>query len=171
MRNNSPRTVSLFFFVLLAGRCFAQGPEPAPSFYKLDFALKEVENGKVTNTRTYSMIVSTDKGSPSTSVRTNSKVPMSTAPGQFNYYDVGVNIDCSAIRELPRELALSVTAEITTTQRDASGLGNPVVRSNRWGSRVAVPLKKPTTLFSSDDTVTKGQLQLELTATPILQTP
>jgi hypothetical protein len=170
MRNNSPRLRSLFVFLLLAGKCFAQNSDPAPNFYKLDFALKEVENGKVTSTRNYSMMISTDNG-PSTSVRTNSKVPIATSSGQFNYYDVGVNIDCSAVRELPRELALRVTAEITTTQREASGAGTPVVRSNRWVSRVVVPLKKPTTLFSSDDAVTKGQLQLDLTATQILQTP
>jgi hypothetical protein len=167
MRTNSQRVIPAIAFLLLAGKCLAQ--DPAPNFYKLDFALKELESGKVMNTRSYSLIVSTDKNSPSTSIRTNSKVPISTTPGQFSYYDVGVNIDCSLIKEAQRDLALTVSAEIITTQREGSGLSNPVVRSNRWTSRVAVPLKKPTTLFSSDDTVTKGQLQLELTATQIVQ--
>jgi hypothetical protein len=30
-----------------------------------------------------------------------------------------------------------------------------------------VPIRKPTVIFSSDDTTTKHQMQVELTATPI----
>jgi hypothetical protein len=43
----------------------------------------------------------------------------------------------------------------------------PTIRQNRWVSTVAVPLKKPTVIFSSDDLTSKRQMQLELTATPI----
>jgi hypothetical protein len=44
----------------------------------------------------------------------------------------------------------------------------PVVRQNQWQAGVIVPLKKPTVVFSSDDLTTKRQMQVELTATPIL---
>jgi hypothetical protein len=169
MRNTAQRIMP-FLALLVAGTCSAQNPEPAPSYYKLDFVLKEVEGGKVLNSRAYSMIVSTDKSS-SASIRTNSKVPISTVPGQFTYSDIGVNIDCNSIREVQRELSLVVSADVTNTQRETPGSMNPVIRSNRWTSRVVVPLKRSTTLFSSDDNVTKGQLQLELTATLIVQPP
>ena len=80
--------------ILLAGTCFAQNPE-ASKFYKLDFVVKEVEGTKVLNSRAYSMIVSTEKSSPPSSIRTGSRVPTPTSAGntQFTYIELGVNID------------------------------------------------------------------------------
>ncbi len=46
--------------------------------------------------------------------------------------------------------------------------GRPTIRQNRWTSVTIVPLKKPTLLFSSDDPMSKRQMQLELTVTPIM---
>ena len=40
-------------------------------------------------------------------------------------------------------------------------------RQTKWGANVLAPLGKPTVIFSSDDLTTKGQTQLEVTATPI----
>jgi hypothetical protein len=55
---------------------------------------------------------------------------------------------------------------------DISGVADPastppVIRSTRWSADVIVPFRKATMLFSSDDAMSKRQLQMELTATPI----
>ncbi len=63
------------------------------------------------------------------------------------------------ISSIPSEPAVPATASAPT---------QPTVRQNKWDSTVIVPLKKPTVLFSSDDLTSKRQMQLELTATPIM---
>jgi hypothetical protein len=86
----------------------------------------------------------------------------------FQYIDMGVNIDCRAIKEEDRGLSLYVSATITSMPVDpATPSPSPTVRNNTWSSTIIVPLKKPTLIFSSDDPMSKRQMQLELTATPI----
>ncbi len=157
---------SILAIALMAGTGFAESAEP-PKFYKLDFVVKEVEGGKVLNSRAYSMLASTEGNS---SLRTGSKVPAPAPSGgpPPNFIDVGTNIDCRAIKELQQhDLALFVTADISSTVHDPAMPDYPVIRQNKWSSNVIVPLRKPTLIFSSDDATTKRQLQLELTATPI----
>jgi hypothetical protein len=110
------------------------------------------------------------------SIRAGSKVPFAVGgqTSQFQYIDVGVNIDCRYIRELQRDLSISVSADISSVPSEsaaptATGAAPPmpIVRQNRWSSLVIVPLRKPTLIFSSDDVASKRQMQLELTATPI----
>jgi hypothetical protein len=159
------RGARLLPLVLLAGTCLAQNPEAA-KFYKLDFVVKEVEGAKVLNARSYSMIASTDKSGQPGSIRAGSKVPYTTGGGQFNYADVGVNIDCRSLQELAGELSMFISAEVSSTVQDQPP-PNPIIRQNRWNSNIAIPLRKPTTVFSSDDLTTKRQMQLEVTATPL----
>jgi hypothetical protein len=148
-----------------------QKPEAEVRHYRLDFVVKEVEGGKVINSRSYSITASTERQG---ALRTGSRVPYATGgPGatatQFQYYDLGVSIDANNLREIPPYLSLSVTAEISSVL-DTTKIGDmnmPVVRQNRWSSTTIVPLKKPTTIYSSDDATTKRQMQLELTATPL----
>lgn len=152
--------------ILLAGNCLGQNPESS-KFYKLDFVVKEVDGAKVLNARTYSMIVSADKTTPGSSIRAGSRVPTPTSAGstQFQYIELGVNIDCRAVQEAGNELTVFVTAEVNSTLEESRTTGPPVVRQNKWSSSVLVPLRKPIVVFSSDDVVAKRQMQLELTAT------
>jgi hypothetical protein len=153
----------------LAATCFAQEAVPS-KFYKLDFVVKEVEGAKVLNARSYSVTVSLDR---SCSIRTGGQVATQTAPmgtiPQFNYREVGVNIDCHHVREAANGLSLDVNADVSSVLQEptAPPPSPPVTRQNRWSSTVIVPLKKPTVVFSSDDVASKRQMQLELTATPI----
>jgi hypothetical protein len=125
--------------------------------------------GKVINARAYSMTISTgDTGG--SSIRAGNKLPSSTGgsgPGSLTYIDVGVNIDCRAAKEIQDQLALNVAAEISSVAADPSSSTLPLVRQTKWSSNVIVPVRKPTTIFSSDDPTTKRQTQLELTAIPI----
>lgn len=162
--------VSFLTLALLGGTCFAQSPEakePA-RFYRLDFAVKEVDGGKVVNSRTYSTTASTE-APRGCAIRTNSRVRVpEPSSSQTSSIEVGVSIDCGSLRELQNELSLSVTADISSMAQESTPPSSyPVIRQNRWSSTVAVPLKKPTVIFSSDDATTKRQMQVELTATPV----
>jgi len=153
----------------ITGSCLADDATPL-KFYKLEFVVKEVEGGKVLNARSYWAVIGAEQG-PQTvcSIRTGSKVPTPTTPTQYSYLDLGVSIDCRSVKEVGGELTLSVHADISSTLQESSTAPAlpPVVRENKWGSMVIVPLRKPTVIFSSDDVTGKRQMQLELTATPI----
>jgi hypothetical protein len=157
---------------LLAAPCFPQTPENKPDeqtkYYRLDFTVKELEGGKVVNARNYSTSLSNQKADGS-SIRTGDKIPLQSDKGSWSYVDIGVNIDCNSLKLIDNQLAVHVSADITSVGTDASaGTANPLIRQNRWSSTVLVPLKKPVTIFSSDGASTKRQMQLELTATPLL---
>ena len=143
----------------------AQDDKPRePSFYKVDFVIKEVEGGKAVNSRAYSSIVSqNDRGS----IRTGNKVPMPTGSGNsYQYYDVGITIDCSLTKELADRVVLNLNIDISSNATTEAPMP-PVLRQNKWTSTVVVPLRKAITVFSSDDPTSKRQMQVELTATPV----
>jgi len=172
--------LTVLMAALVAGACFAQSESakpaepPPPKYFRLDFVVRELDSGKVLNSRAYSMTISTDPQNRVSSIRAGSRVPVSTKSGassESTYIDVGVNIDCNSAKEVQNQLALNVSADISTTANDTTvpnyNPGLPVIRQNKWTGNVLVPLRKATTIFSSDDASTKHQMQLELTATPI----
>jgi hypothetical protein len=134
--------------------------------------VKELEGGKTINARSYAMTVATDKGR--TSVRTGNRVPVPSGPRtgtagppqNFQYVDVGTNIDCWDAAEIQGQLALMVSAEVSSAV-EAPDAPAPVIRQLKWNSPAIVPLRKPTVIFSSDDPSSKRQMQLELTASPV----
>lgn len=137
--------------------------KPQPSFFRLVFVVKEVDGNKVLNSRTYTMVVSTDNFSGSY-IRTEVKLP----EGDAGHEDVGVRIDCRQVRVLQDQLALNVTANVSgVPEVSGSSSSRPIVRSNIWSSDVLIPIRRPATVFSSDSTTSKTQMQLELTATPV----
>ena len=150
---------------MLSAVALAQAPPAEPiSYYRLDFVIKEVEGGKVLNSRAYFMTTSTSPRNAS--IRTGSKVPYQTGGGQYNYADVGINIDCKTIKEENNRLILDLQAEVSSTAPGAEG-SLPIIRQNKWISTVTVPLNKPTIVFSSDDVTAKRQMQVEITAAAI----
>lgn len=166
----------LFVGVLTPRSVFAQAnteTKPAPAVeqrhYRLDFVVKEVEAAKVVNSRSYSLVIATDGRS---AIRTGTKIPYTTSAAANSPYaqiDVGVNIDCYGAKELNNQLMLNVKAEVSSLADSNQGSppGAPVIRNNSWESNVVLPVRQPTTIFSSDDLASKRKMQLELTATPI----
>ncbi len=155
----------LLAMAMMAGACLAEDAAPS-NFYKLDFVVKEADGAKVVNSRVYSIIGSASKGRPY-SIRTGGKVPYFNGKEYTDLF-VGVDIDCMELTEKPNGLSLWVSADINSVPESATKTDRPFVRQNRWGSTVLVPIKKPTVIFSSDDPTSKQQMQLELTATPII---
>lgn len=152
----------LFVFALLATRVLAE--DVPKKGYKMDFVVKEVEGSRVLNSRTFSTVM----GPNGCSVRSGSKYPVHQ-PGTagVNYLDIGVNIDCGDVHEIAGELAMMVTADLTTVPPELKPGEVPVIRQNKWRSQVVIPVRKPTTVFSSDDLASRSRIQLEITATPL----
>jgi len=172
------KTMKFVWIVLaataLGAPSFAQTPEVKPEdpgkYLRLDFTVKELDNGKVITSRSYSTISSVGPGS-SCSIRTGDKIPTQTGDKQFTYLDVGISIDCNSLRLIGNQLVLHVSADISGQVLDGAKPealnGAPLIRQNRWNSSTIVTVGKATTLFSFDGATTKRQTQLELTATPI----
>ncbi|MBZ5619470.1 MAG: hypothetical protein LAQ69_12215 [Acidobacteriia bacterium] len=103
-------------------------------------------------------------------MRTGTRLPVPTGGGnQFQYFDLGVNIDCHNVREILGQLTVQVSADVSAVALETGAASSlpPVVRQYKWNSTVIVPLRKATQIFSSDDLNSKRKFQLELTATPI----
>ncbi len=162
----------------------AKSPEPPAHYYHLDFVLQEVgADGKPTNARSYSATVSTGRDQRFSAIRTGLRVPVitgalhgPTTPGdskleyQYQYIDVGVNIDTQDVHEVGHQLAISLKAEVSSLADGAAssvtGLPNdPVIRQNMWQASVLIPVGKATVVFSSDALDSKGSMQLVVTAT------
>lgn len=165
------------FLAMASSAGLAQAPEKAAEtqkFYKLEFTIKEVEAGKVLDSRSYSVIAAQDAKGNRVSIRAGTKIPVN-AGGNFSFWDIGVNIDCQVMAEVEGRLSLSVNADISSTPTAAETAGQaaggangpPAIRQNRWVSVVTIPLRKPALVFASDDMVSKRQMQMDVTATPV----
>lgn len=179
------KSCTLFLAFVLTLCCAASAQEAtakdtAPSGpsmrHLLKFVVKELEGGKVINSREYSTYLA--GGSKETmgtsSIRTGSKVPIPSGPSsaftQYTYIDIGVNIDIRGDRVEDGKLYCFIKADITSIDSSAGHENTDfpkVVRQNLWSSPVFAPLGKPITLFSSDDVASRRTMQLELTATEV----
>ncbi len=189
------RKSTLIFFVLALAVSFgqigfAQDPPQVPEsaraaeapahFYHLDFVIQELgADGKPANSRSYSATVSTDPRDHGTSIRTGSKLPIATGSSsssngkelfdtQWQYVDVGVNIDVHSAREAGRQLSLELIADVSSMAAPSDpNLHHPVIRQNKWQASVLIPIGKATVVFTSDSLDSKGSMQVVVTATPL----
>jgi len=151
MLKNIPGTIAMLTVVaglpLAAPNLSAQAPESSsPDYqrYRVELKLSELDKGKTINTRNYVMVMAKSKGQRSANgrIRVGSRVPYASKAGEFQYQDVGMNIDCS-LTPLDGDHA---QADLTV---DSSGLAgeretvsptnaNPVFRTLRWQGTPAV---------------------------------
>ena len=85
----------------------------------------------------------------------------------FNYIDVGVNID-NRLREAGDALALEVTADISSVAEMPSGVGAAANSSpgERYG-HVDHLSRQAFVVFSADDPGSQHRFELQVTATPV----
>jgi hypothetical protein len=194
MRKTNPLSLAILFSfaalapVLLPRPAAAQDAKPtveskqsdaSPAedrrYYRLDFNIREIgEDGKVTNSRAYSIIAESDSQHPDSvqpsSIRTGSRIAVpvySETPMHYQFQEVGVNLDCRRVYLVHGQLSLHISAEVSSLADASASNTPPVTRQNKWESDAILPLDKPTVLFWSDNVAAKGKLQLELTATSI----
>jgi hypothetical protein len=131
--------------------------------YRLDFSVKELEGGKVINTRDYSMNLQADDGNE---IKIGTRVPVETGEGrQYQYIDVGTSIWCR-IGERSEGIPLSVRTEISNfaiPEQSSEHEPRPVIRQLQIKASTLAQLGKPMIVGSVDDPNSKRQFQLEVT--------
>jgi hypothetical protein len=157
-------TLLLAAVPLLAQESAPRPANPPRHFYRLTYLLKESDEGKVVNQRTF-VLASSTGDRYSSRMRAGSRFPVRDAD-KTNYVDVGVNID-NRLEEVPEGLAMDVTAEISSTGTEpVAGGGAPVIRQLRTNAEAVATPNKPTMLFTIDDPASHHRFELEVTATP-----
>ena len=141
--------------------------------YRLDFSFNEVEDGKIANTRHYSMDLA---GEEPNEVKIGTRVPVTSGePQQYQYIDVGTQI-WSQMRAHGNEQTLVVRSEISNLDLSAAGdrgQGDrrpflpPVVRQIKISGETLLVVGKQIAIGSVDDPNSKRQFQLEVMVTKL----
>jgi hypothetical protein len=155
----------LLALVLASATAFCDDVAPT-KYYKLEFVIKELEGSKIVNSRSYLMVTSVGDRSY---IRAVSKVPFANKQGtatEVQQISVGVSIDVHGIKEMDGRLSFTTSVDVSSVTGDGAIQSTPIIRQNTWGSTVVVAFKKPTLVFSSDNTDSKRQMQVEVTAIP-----
>jgi hypothetical protein len=158
--------------------CFSQQkdaeeakPTVTPHYYKLTFVLKEMDEGKTVNQRSFTLetTASPSRGTNDdrTSVRAGIRLPVGPREkGGMEYVDVGTNIDASRVTETSEGLQMVVSAEISSVAAEPAGRADSTpFRQVRASSSVLAQVGKSTTVFTADDPVSKHRFALEVTPT------
>src|SRR5215469_6123404 len=121
--------------MLLAGALVAQNTPPskdappkkdvqetfktydAPN-YRLAFSIYELQDGKRTNQRDYSLLVMADGKGPYPRIKIGTKVPITTGEANgnstFTYTDVGFELECSAMETTNNKLSLRTELNLSS---------------------------------------------------------
>ena len=140
--------------------------------YRLDFAFNELADGKIVNTRHYSMNLT---GAESNEIKIGTRVPVVSASStnasetQFQYLDVGTNI-WAQLREHGDESVLVVRSDVSNldTSNNLEHVANaPIIRQIKLSGSTPLVVGKPILIGSMDDPNSKKQFQLEVTVTKL----
>ena len=165
---------------------FAQTPTKTPSdqpakkdavehaqetYYKMNFSIFELEDGKRVNQREYSMVSKSDEGRPS-ALKASTRVPIFTEEKQIHYIDAGLDIRCLSVREMAGKVAANCEVNISNfvlpeQSPEARNSAGPVLRTTNATSWALLTPGKPTVISTIDDVNSKKRIQIELTATKI----
>jgi hypothetical protein len=136
----------------------------------------ELQDSKKVNTRSYTVLLGPLEKA---SLRLGSRIPVATGsfvttgskegtpaiPMQFQYMDVGVNIDCS-VDPLDSEVGLHTNVDISRLAPE-NRIGQPIVRQTKISVHNVVTLGKQTMVTSADEVDTPGRFQIEATVTKV----
>jgi general secretion pathway protein D len=160
----------------------AQEKNNAPiASYKVEYRIRDGSDAASKNGRRYTMLMDT---SGRGTFKVGERVPVATGsfqPGtggtgvsplvntQFNYLDVGVNIDTN-VKEQDGKVALFSSMDISTIvehkqQAGSTVLSNPTVAQIRIVVSTQVTPGKPTLIASIDDPVTQHHFDVEAVVT------
>jgi hypothetical protein len=176
------RTLSALILTLVAWGALSAQEKPKEGIdvqakivqpYRLDFSLNEMEDGKILNSRHYSMNLTQGDGSR---ISIGTRVPVESGSSadskniEFQYIDVGTNID-SRLERIGEETKLHVTCVVsnidaTAGDRSEPKLG-PVIRQIKIEGFSLLTIGKPIQVGSADDPNSKRQFQLEVTVTKL----
>jgi hypothetical protein len=153
-----------------AAEKLAQAQKQADSpFYRVEYLLREVETGKVTNTRNYVLTVDgTSRGSGS--IRVGSKIPIATARESTQYQDIGMSIDCTILSEQESDIRIFTTLDMSslaTAEEMKSQPTSPVIRNLRLRATTKGTLEKTVLVGSVDDMAATRRYEVDVTVTRV----
>jgi hypothetical protein len=134
--------------------------------YRIELNVREIENGKRLNSRDYTMVVEDGEWGK---IRVGNRVPYQSTEKQFQYQDVGMNIDCHP-RQRGDSVALYIGVEsssVVPQEQPPAAATNPVFRRQSCMIGSVVTLGKPTLVASMDDVVSNRRYEIEVTATKV----
>lgn len=140
--------------------------------YRVDFSITELADGKKVNTRHYSMV--TNSG-PWSTLKIGTRIPVATSSvqpasasqveTQFQYLDVGTNIDCQ-VNEQGEDLSFTVRSEFSNLSSDEEQRTHqPIIRQIQINGRTITSSGKPVVIGTVDDPTSNRQYQLEAVVT------
>lgn len=159
-----PVAACLFLALAASAEETTPRPERPRSTFRVDFTLRESQDGQKTNERTYTLTVN-EGGSGN--VRVGSRVPLPAGEKGVQYMDVGLRISCRIREAEPGDVALEADVDVTSFAAP-DGLdpkAAPVLQSISQSSSARPALGKPTLLTSVDDVGSKKRIQVEVTVT------
>jgi hypothetical protein len=133
--------------------------------YRIEFDVREIEDGKRLNSRNYMMVVEDGDWAR---IRVGNRVPYESGEKQVQYQEINMNIDCRP-RERGDSIALSVSMVFSSVASQTQGLPTqpPVLRTERAEVESVVKPGKPTLVASMDDVVSNRRYEIEVTATKV----
>jgi hypothetical protein len=145
----------------------ASKPPEEPTLYKLHFVIYELEDGKRINEREYTFL---DRVGEHSSIRTGTRMPISTGENKIEYLDVGLSLSCG-LREhngkLLADFNLNISSFAPTDNAVPHSGDSPVLRNFNQNVSAFLITGKPMLLASTDDLNSKRRTQLEVTATRV----
>lgn len=126
--------------------------------FRMNFVVKQLEDGKVTNIRSYSSLANTQ--GKSLNLRTSSDA---------NGLETRISIDTYAFSVKENEITFTISIDLGDMSKlstDTPGATNStIMNQNRWSSTVKIISGKSTVIYSADNPASKKSIQLEVTAT------
>lgn len=154
----------------------AQNQAPAGTVYRVEFRIRDGSAPAGQSARRYAMLVALVDGSGHGSFRVGDRVPVATGSfqsggnttvnTQFNYIDVGVNID-TRLNEREGKLVLNSTLDLSGVMDRKPGVSAPAPTIGQIKIVVdsAIVPGKPALVASIDDPVTLHRLDVEALVT------
>lgn len=145
------------------------------SIYRVEFNIRDAKDNVAAKTgRKYVLLV---EGEGKSTMRVGARVPYASSTSQaspagavntqFQYLDLGVNIDCR-LRELANKIWLNADFDINSIvqfEKSAGAVPNPTISSARVNVTAELDAGKTALIASVDDPVVQRRLDVEATVT------
>jgi hypothetical protein len=143
-------------------------------YYRLEYVLRELDGTREVSKRTY--VVSARSDGSYGQLRAGTRIPIATGVTsgattntQFQYIDVGVNID-TRVQQDANGVWIFSGAEISSTAPTEAGTtpaAGPMIRQAKNNSIVPFTAGKSILVFSADDPTSTHRFELSVTATQL----
>jgi len=132
--------------------------------YRIEFNVREVEDGKRLNSRNYMIVAQDDDWGR---IRVEDKFPYQAGENPLQHADVRMSIDCRP-HQRGESVALSIIVDFSSmTPPEAAPKAPPVFRTDRTEVEPVLTYGKPTLVASMDDTTSNRRYEIEVTATKV----